>query len=168
MSLLFVKLNKEQVHRLLTFALFLVRTIKSRLLPVALNISFILDWNAFPFLNLGVVGCGSHEEQISEKKNVLIKTRETKTFQQSRLFIILLNGHFSGASVIDSKYIKQGVKIFTKLVPLQTLSRNSHRRCSVKGVLKNLRNFIGIHLCWGLFLIKLQTFSFLLWNFGNF
>ena len=38
------------------------------MLPVALNISFILDWNAFPFLNLGVVGCGSHEEQISEAK----------------------------------------------------------------------------------------------------
>ena len=27
-------------------------------------------------------------------------------FQQSRLFIIFLNGHLSEASVIDSKYIK--------------------------------------------------------------
>ena len=34
--------------------------------------------------------------------------------------------------------------------------RSSHWRCSVKkGVLKNLANFTGKHLCWSLFLIKL-------------
>ena len=75
----------------------------------------------------------------------------------------------------------QDCKIFTKLVPLQTPSRSSHQRSSVKkGVLKNLRNFIGKHLYWSLFLIKLQTFrstaslrrdsniGFFLWNFWNF
>ena len=47
----------------------------------------------------------------------------------------------------------QDCKIFTKLVPLQTPS------CSVKkGVLTNLRNFTWKHLCWSLFLRKLQTF----------
>ena len=34
-----------------------------------------------------------------------------------------------------------------------------HRRCSVKkSVLKNFGNFTGKHLCWSLFLIKLQAF----------
>ena len=38
-------------------------------------------------------------------------------------------------------------------------SRRSHRRCSVeKGTLKNFENFTGKHLCWRLFLIKLQAF----------
>ena len=57
------------------------------------------------------------------------------------------------ASVIDSKYIKMTeLKDFTKLVPSQTPSRNSHRRCSVKkDILKNLQNFTGKHLCWSLF-----------------
>ena len=36
--------------------------------------------------------------------------------------------------------------------------RSSHRRCSAKkGVLKNFANFKGKHLCWGLLLIKLQS-----------
>ena len=40
---------------------------------------------------------------------------------------------------------------------LQFTDRSSRRRCSVKiGVLKNFANFTGKHLCWGLFLIKLQ------------
>ena len=39
-----------------------------------------------------------------------------------------------------------------------TGSRSSPRRCSVKpGVLENLTNSIGKHLCWSLFLIKLQA-----------
>ena len=34
----------------------------------------------------------------------------------------------------------------------------SHQRCSVKkDVLKNFANFTGRHLCWSLFLIKLQS-----------
>ena len=50
-------------------------------------------------------------------------------------------------------------KIFTKLVPLQTSSRSSQQRCSLKkDVLKNLWNFTEKHLYWSLFLIKLQTF----------
>ena len=36
-------------------------------------------------------------------------------------------------------------------------ARRSHRRCSVKnGVLRNFAIFTGKHLCWRLFLIKLQ------------
>ena len=39
------------------------------------------------------------------------------------------------------------------------LFRSSHQRCSVKkGVLKNVANFTGMHLCWSLFLITLQIF----------
>ena len=57
------------------------------------------------------------------------------------------------ASVIDSKYIKMTeLKDFTKLVPSQTPSRNSHRRKNKKkDILKNLQNFTGKHLCWSLF-----------------
>ena len=41
----------------------------------------------------------------------------------------------------------------------QVYVTSSHRRCSVKkGVLKNFANFKGKHLCWSLFLIKLQAF----------
>ena len=50
-------------------------------------------------------------------------------------------------------------KIFTKLVPSQTLLRSSHRGCSVKkGVFKNLRKFTGKHLCWSYFSTKLLAF----------
>ena len=40
----------------------------------------------------------------------------------------------------------------------RALYRNNHRRCSVKkGFLKSFANFTGKHLCWRLFLIKLQA-----------
>ena len=39
-------------------------------------------------------------------KAILIQTRETINFQQSRLFIKFLNGHPSEESAIDFKYIK--------------------------------------------------------------
>ena len=41
---------------------------------------------------------------------------------------------------------------------IKCLLINSHRKCSLKkGVLKNFTNFTGNHLCWGLYLIKLQA-----------
>ena len=53
----------------------------------------------------------------------------------------------------------QDCKIFTNLVLSQTPSRSSHRKCSVKkGVLKSFANLTGKHVCWSLFLIKLQIF----------
>ena len=46
-----------------------------------------------------------------------------------------------------------------QLNPIYKKGRSSHWRCSVKkGVLKNFVNFTGKHLCWSLFLIKLQAF----------
>ena len=43
---------------------------------------------------------------------------------------------------------------------LHSLSRSSHRSCSVKkGVLKNLTNFTEKQMWWSLFSIKFQTFS---------
>ena len=40
--------------------------------------------------------------------------------------------------------------------------RSTHQRCSVKkGNLKNFANFKGKHLCWSLFLIKLQVLKLL-------
>ena len=80
--------------------------------------------------------------------------------RKSRLFIIFLNGHLSEVLWLIPSILKwQERKIFTKLVPLQTPSRSSHRRCSLKkGALKNLWKFTGKHLGWSLFLTKLQTF----------
>ena len=44
--------------------------------------------------------------------------------------------------------------------------RRSHWRCSEKkDVLKDLANFTGKHLCWSLFLIKLQSPSSQAGNF---
>ena len=46
-----------------------------------------------------------------------------------------------------------------------SLSRRSHQRCSTKKiVLKNFAIFIGKHLCWSLFLIKLMTWRPILKN----
>ena len=46
----------------------------------------------------------------------------------------------------------------TKQLPVQC--RNSHQSCSVKkGVLKNFAIFTRKHLCWSIFLIKLQAIS---------
>ena len=88
------------------------------------------------------------------------KTRETINVQQLRLFIIFLMGIFLNHLWLIPNILKwQDSKIFTKLVPSQTLLRSSHRRCSVKkGVFKNLQKFTGKHLCCSLFLIKLQVF----------
>ena len=40
------------------------------------------------------------------------------------------------------------------------IKRSSHRRCSIKSVLKNFANFTGKHLCWSLFLLKLQAYTY--------
>ena len=52
------------------------------------------------------------------------------------------------------------ITFFKKIQSSHQRYRKSHRRCSVKKrVLKNFANFIEKHLCWSLFLIKLQAFS---------
>ena len=54
------------------------------------------------------------------------------------------------AKFVRTAYSKEDLKA--------TVSRISHYRCSVqKGVLKSFSNFLGKHLYWSLFLIKLQT-----------
>ena len=54
--------------------------------------------------------------------------------------------------------------MFSSIFPMQSVSilffRSSHIRCLVKkGVLKDFANFEGKHLCWSLFLIKLQAWK---------
>ena len=68
-----------------------------------------------------------------------------------------------------------GKQKYTSLNDFKTQSvRSSHWRCSVKkGVPKNFVNFTGNHLCWSLFLIKLQASQdsntgVFLWNLRNF
>ena len=46
---------------------------------------------------------------------------------------------------------------FNNVKTKSSSEENKNRRCSVKnGVLKNFTIFAGKHLCWSLFLIKLQ------------
>ena len=53
---------------------------------------------------------------------------------------------------------RQDCKIFTKLVPSQTLLRSKGVFKIKKRYFKNLQKFTGKHLCWSLFVIKLQAF----------
>ena len=47
----------------------------------------------------------------------------------------------------------------------QGTCKSSYRRCSItKSVLRNFATFTGKHLCWSIFLIKLQAFRFLTLN----
>ena len=71
-------------------------------------------------------------------------------------------------------------KSLNRLLVLVIL-KSSYRTCSIgKGALKNFAHFTEIHLCWSLFLIKLQDWGhatlfeidsntgFFHWNFRNF
>ena len=88
--------------------------------------------------------------------NYNILTRETIRFNNRVYSLFFLMGIFLMHLWLTEKW--QDCKIFTKLVPSQTPSRSSHRRCSVKeGVVKNLQNFTGKHQRWSLFQIKLQA-----------
>ena len=50
--------------------------------------------------------------------------------------------------------------LLSHFVTLLWILKRSQRRCSVrKGVLKKLDNFTGEHLCWSIFLIKLQAWG---------
>ena len=109
------------------------------------------------------------------------KTNDKRFNNRAYLLFFLMAIFLKHLWLIPNILKWQDCKMFTKLVPLQTPSRSSHQRSSVKkDVLKNLRNFKGKHLYWSLFLIKLQTFrpaaslrrdsntGFFLWNFWNF
>ena len=108
--------------------------------------------------------------------------RNDKRFNNHGYSLFFLMGIFLKRLWLIPNILKwQDCKIFTKLVPSQTLLRSSHRRCSVKkGVFKNLGKFTEKRLCWSLFLIKLQAFrpttslnsdsniDVFLWNLQNF
>ena len=65
---------------------------------------------------------------------------------------MLYNTLFSYANVCFFMGYNKGIMAWTGLI-----LRTSHRKCSVKkGVLKTFAIFTGKHLCWSLFLIKLQ------------
>ena len=89
-----------------------------------------------------------------------LNKRNDKHFSNRGYSLFFLIGIFLNHLWLIPNILKwQNCKIFTKLVPSQTLLRSSHRRCSVKtGVFKNLQKFTGKHLCCSLFLIKLQVF----------
>ena len=93
-------------------------------------------------------------------KWISIRKKNDKRFNNRGYSLFFLMGIFLKHLWLIPNILKwQDCKIFTKLVPSQTLLRSSHRKCSVKkGVFKNLRKFTGKHLCWSLFLIKLRVF----------
>ena len=97
---------------------------------------------------------------VKTKRLKLIKIRENKRndkcFNNRGYSLFFLMGIFLNHLWLIPNILKwQDCKIFTKLVPSQTLLRSSHWRCSVKkGAFKNLRKFTGKHLCWSHFSIK--------------
>ena len=93
-------------------------------------------------------------------KHLKLNKRNDKSFNNRAYSLFFSMATFLKNLWLIPNILKwQDCKIFTTLIPLQTYSRSSRRRCSVKkGALKNLWNFTVKHLCWSLFLIKLQTF----------
>ena len=58
--------------------------------------------------------------------------------------------------------LKFGSSYFSEYLWLIAGTKSSHRRCYIKNhVLRNFAIFTGKHLCWSLFLIKLQTCIFI-------
>ena len=54
------------------------------------------------------------------------------------------------------------IRRYQPLIVVKVLFRSSHRRCSIKkGVLRNFTKLTRRHLCWSLFLIKLQALTLL-------
>ena len=52
----------------------------------------------------------------------------------------------------------EGIEIYCRMLKNIEIDRSSHQRCSIKkAILKIFRNIHRKHLCWSLFLIKLQT-----------
>ena len=47
---------------------------------------------------------------------------------------------------------------------LQLVQEASSRRCSTKGGFVNLAKFRAKHLCWSLFLTKLQALRYIFWT----
>ena len=51
-------------------------------------------------------------------------------------------------------------QLFPEIFRLIAVTKNSHRRCSMKKAVKNFTIFTGKHLCSSLFLIKLFSFEY--------
>ena len=101
------------------------------------------------------------KNHLQQRTLTIEKQEKQQTFPQSLLHSF---------SKIPNILKWQNCKIFTKLVPSQTLSRSSNPSYSVKkGILKNLQNVTGKHLSWSLFLVKTDSNTCLFqWNLQNF
>ena len=121
----------------------------------------ILNYNLNLNVPLSMIGMSVNQNIRFLTVSYVIKTKQEKrlTFQQSRLFIFFLMDIFLNHLWLIPNILKwQNCKIFTKLVPSQTLLRSSNQKCSAKKrVFKNLRKHAGKHLYWSLFLIKPQA-----------
>ena len=80
---------------------------------------------------------------------MISEQEKRQTFQQSRLFIIFLNGHLSEASLIDSKYIKMtGLQDFNQASSFaNTFQKQPPEVFYKKGIPAYFSNFTGKHLC---------------------
>ena len=88
-----------------------------------------------------------------------LNKRNDKLFNNRGYSLFFVMGIFPKHLWLIPNILKwQDWKIFNKLVPSQTSSRNRRQRCSVKeSALKNLRNFTAKYLCWSLFLLKVWS-----------
>ena len=90
--------------------------------------------------------------QFLKKQYSTSNKKNNKRFNNRSCSLFFLMGIFlKHLWLIRNILQRQNCKSFTMLVPLQSPSRSSHWRCSVKkDILKNVQNFTGKHLCWSL------------------
>ena len=88
------------------------------------------------------------ESQWELLLKLFIANRKMCHFWKSNYNIHNLNRH--DKYFVYKQKVWKGQKVFTE---------SSHQRCSIKkAFLKNFAIFTGKHLCWSLFLMKLQVF----------
>ena len=126
------------------------------------NLSFwlTLSYGLVPKNNSGYFGLSKGNKkikviQVNIKEQLLqnYNKRNDKRFNNRGYSLFFLMGIFLKHLWLIPNTLKwQDCTIFIKLVPSQTASRSSCRRCSLKkDVLKNLQNFTGKYLCWSIF-----------------
>ena len=100
-----------------------------------------------------------HFSFLRQKKKDDLRKESNSLIYQKKFFFFLNTFSLNYFRILKTHRYNFSSKIFCKYLLLMWEYRSSRRRCSVKeGVLKDSANFTEKHLCWSLFLIKLQAF----------
>ena len=99
-----------------------------------------------------------HFSFLRQKKKDDLRKESNSLIYQKKFFFFLNTFSLNYFRILKTHRYNFSSKIFCKYLLLMWEYRSSRRRCSVKeGVLKDSANFTEKHLCWSLFLIKLQA-----------